>query len=69
MKKVIILLGILAVASVFQSCEKEVTPQPPTSLTGGSNCVAVQCIATAKSTGNRCKNRTTNCNGRCHNHQ
>ncbi len=35
----------------------------------GSNCISAQCTSIAKSTGLRCKNYTTNCNGRCYQHQ
>ena len=36
---------------------------------GGTGCPTVQCSATAASTGNRCLHMTTNCNGRCWQHQ
>lgn len=38
-------------------------------VNGGSGCQSVQCSATASSTGKRCLHMTTNCNGRCWQHQ
>ena len=38
-------------------------------VNGGSGCLTIQCSATAASTGNRCQRMTTNCNGRCWQHQ
>lgn len=83
MKKTTFSLLIIAALS-FAGCEKEPLIEPTntgtktttTTNTGGSStgtsgtgCTSVQCYATAKSTGNRCKNKTTYCNGRCYAHQ
>jgi hypothetical protein len=36
---------------------------------GSSGCGTVQCSENAVSTGQRCKNETTDCSGRCHHHR
>ena len=36
---------------------------------GSSGCGTVQCSGIAKSTGQQCKNETTDCSGRCHHHR
>jgi len=65
-------LAVVIMSVMFLcSCEKEpLTPttQPQTTITG-SNCTLVQCSAIAASTKSRCKRNTTNCNGRCFQHQ
>jgi hypothetical protein len=38
-------------------------------INSDNGCPTVQCSATAVSTGNRCQRMTTNCNGRCWQHQ
>lgn len=43
------------------------TTNTTNSNNSNSTCVTVQCSGTTQS-GTRCKNRTTNCNGRCHLH-
>ena len=76
MKKIITLTVLFLSLSIFglSSCKKEnSTPSTTNSTTTtnntGNNCTSVQCYSTAKSTGNRCKNITTNCNGRCYQHK
>ena len=65
MKNIFTILTLL-ILFANTSCVKEPTPSNNTSNT---NCTARQCSAKAASTGNQCKNTTTNCNGRCHLHQ
>ena len=68
MKK-IILIAIVATLALA-SCKKEELPSSNNqSQAVGSNCASVQCSATAVSTSSRCKRTTTNCNGRCFQHQ
>jgi len=43
------------------------SPSKTSSYSSGSNCPSVQCSGRTKK-GDRCRNRTTNCNGRCHLH-
>lgn len=58
---------IIAVIAIgFSSCSKD-SVEPSSSTSNG--CASVQCSATASSTGQRCQNMTTNCNGRCYAHQ
>lgn len=80
MKKVILLLGIAFIASAtITSCKKEEIKPTYTdtglgsggtygSGSGGSGCTTVQCSAYTQA-GNRCQRMTTNCNGRCYQHQ
>jgi nitrous oxide reductase accessory protein NosL len=68
MKKTI-LIAIVAVLALA-SCKKEELPTPTNqSQAVGSNCSSVQYSAIAVSTSSRCKRTTTNCNGRCFQHQ
>ncbi len=75
MKKTI-LSSLLILTMLSTGCKKDEIIEPAktktsTVSTGSSTsgCTSVQCYATAKSTGSRCKNKTTNCNGRCYTHQ
>jgi hypothetical protein len=47
--------------------QSSTSPIKTSSYSSGSNCPSVQCTGRTKK-GDRCKNRTTNCNGRCHTH-
>ena len=56
----------------IESVYTRVSSVPTSSSSGGGGdggCPSVQCSATAQSTGVRCKRMTTNCNGRCYQHQ
>ena len=84
MKKTILLLAIAFIASAtISSCKKEeIKPTYSDSgssgssgsgntsggSSGGSGCTTVQCSAYTQA-GNRCQRMTTNCNGRCYQHQ
>jgi endonuclease G len=75
MKKLKFLLVIAFVAATISSCEKEnIQPSQPTHSDQGSGgggtggCSTVQCSAYTQA-GNRCQRMTTNCNGRCYQHQ
>ena len=80
MKKLILLLGIAFIAStLITSCKKEEIRPAYTDTrsesggtygggSGGSGCTTVQCSAYTQS-GNRCQRMTTNCNGKCYQHQ
>ncbi len=71
MKKILIFLAVivsvtftgLAINKKATSFEEEI------SVSQSRRTTSVQCSATAKSTGQRCKNWTYNWNGRCHVHQ
>ena len=66
MRKVKLMMMMMLMVSLMiptlYSCTKDDSPT-------ASNCNTTQCTPTAASTGNRCLNKTTNCNGRCHQHQ
>lgn len=72
MKKLLMIL-LCAFTMTMVSCKKEkIEPVKETSsesTSSGQGCSSVQCSATAVSTGQRCKRMTTNCNGRCYQHQ
>jgi hypothetical protein len=68
MKKIIVFC--LMVVSL-QSCYKSEYAEPDNggNSGGGNGCISVQCSSTATSTSVRCQRITTNCNGRCWQHQ
>jgi hypothetical protein len=79
MKKTILFLAFALIGSAtFSSCEKEEIKPTYSSNTssgsggssssGGSGCTTVQCSSYTQA-GNRCQRMTTNCNGRCWQHQ
>ena len=56
------LVSVLSSEMLFTSCSKDGGGG------GGGGCSSVQCSATTQS-GYRCSRITTNCNGRCWQHQ
>jgi hypothetical protein len=65
MKKITLLIFLIITS--FIGCDKKDDSQPKTQQSSNT-CVSSQCVATATSTGNRCKNMTTNCVSLCHTH-
>lgn len=65
MKKLFAILLLAITMTIVPSCKKEKVEPSNTS----QGCSSVQCSAIAASTGERCKHITTNCNGRCYQHQ
>lgn len=67
MKIKLMMITLFMCLLTFYSCEKDPISSPINNNV--SNCALVQCYSIAKSTGYRCKNKTTNCNGKCYQHQ